>query len=121
MICNLDASTNTSLTPVAFPNDRYLSCSYDSLTYRAGFFFFQAEDGIRDIGVTGVQTCALPIFSLINKGYYDGLIFHRVIKGFMIQGGCPQGSGMGGPGYTIAGEFSSNGFANNLKDRKSVV
>ena len=48
--------------------------------------------------------------SLIQKGYYDGLIFHRVINGFMIQGGCPDGTGMGGPGYDIKGEFSQNGF-----------
>lgn len=59
--------------------------------------------------------------SLINKGYYDGLIFHRVIKGFMIQGGCPEGSGMGGPGYTIKGEFSSNGVENNLKHTEGVL
>ena len=52
--------------------------------------------------------------SLVKKGYYDGLIFHRVINGFMIQGGCPDGTGMGGPGYTIKGEFAQNGFANNL-------
>ena len=47
---------------------------------------------------------------LVNDGFYDGLIFHRVIPGFMIQGGCPQGNGMGGPGWTIKGEFTSNGF-----------
>ena len=51
--------------------------------------------------------------SLANKGFYDGLIFHRVIPGFMIQGGCPDGNGMGGPGYDIRGEFSGNGFAQN--------
>lgn len=59
--------------------------------------------------------------SLINKGYYDGLIFHRVIRGFMIQGGCPDGTGMGGPGYSIKGEFSSNGFANDLKHTPGVL
>ena len=59
--------------------------------------------------------------SLVKKGFYDGLIFHRVIPGFMIQGGCPQGSGMGNPGYSIKGEFSGNGFANNLKHEKGVL
>ena len=56
-----------------------------------------------------------------KKGFYNGLIFHRVIKGFMIQGGCPQGNGMGGPGYSIKGEFAQNGFPNNLKHTEGVL
>ena len=59
--------------------------------------------------------------SLANKGFYDGLIFHRVISGFMIQGGCPQGTGMGGPGHTIKGEFAANGVKNDLKHTRGVL
>lgn len=59
--------------------------------------------------------------SLIKKGYYDGLIFHRVINGFMIQGGCPDGNGMGGPGYSIKGEFAMNGVKNDLKHTEGVL
>ena len=59
--------------------------------------------------------------SLIQKGYYDGVIFHRVIPGFMIQGGDPDGTGMGGPGYSIKGEFTMNGFENNLKHTPGVL
>ena len=59
--------------------------------------------------------------SLVKQGYYDGIIFHRVIRGFMIQGGDPQGTGVGGPGYSIKGEFSGNGFKNDLKHTPGVL
>lgn len=59
--------------------------------------------------------------SLVKKGFYDGRIFHRVIPGFMIQGGCPDGTGMGGPGYSIKGEFAQNGFKNDLKHTPGVL
>lgn len=59
--------------------------------------------------------------SLVNKGFYNGLIFHRVIEDFMIQGGCPEGSGMGGPGYSIKGEFAQNHFKNDLKHTEGVL
>ena len=58
---------------------------------------------------------------LVNEGFYNGLTFHRIIPGFMIQGGCPQGTGMGGPGYSIKGEFTRNGFRNELKHSRGVL
>lgn len=69
-----------------------------------------------------IAPCSVNNFvSLVKKGFYDGLIFHRVIRGFMIQGGDPEGSGMGGPGYSIKGEFASNGFKNDLLHDKGVL
>ena len=59
--------------------------------------------------------------SLVKKGFYDGLTFHRIIPGFMIQGGCPEGTGMGNPGYRIKGEFTRNQFKNNLKHSRGVI
>lgn len=59
--------------------------------------------------------------SLVKSGFYNGLIFHRIIPGFMIQGGCPEGTGMGNPGYSIKGEFSANGFKNELKHSRGVI
>ncbi|WP_415319622.1 peptidylprolyl isomerase [Clostridium perfringens] len=59
--------------------------------------------------------------SLVKKGFYDGLTFHRIIPGFMIQGGCPEGTGMGNPGYRIKGEFTRNQFQNNLKHSRGVI
>ena len=69
----------------------------------------------------GAPNTVNNFISLVKKGFYDGLVFHRVIRGFMIQGGCPQGTGMGGPGYSIKGEFSYNGFANDLKHTPGVL
>lgn len=66
-------------------------------------------------------TSVRNFISLINKKFYDDLIFHRVINGFMIQGGCPDGTGMGGPGYSIKGEFAQNGFENPLKHTEGVL
>ena len=66
------------------------------------------------------ETCA-NFEKLVKAGFYNGLTFHRVIKGFMIQGGCPKGNGMGGPGWTIKGEFAANGHKNDLKHTKGVL
>ena len=66
------------------------------------------------------ESCA-NFETLVNDGFYNGLTFHRVIKGFMIQGGCPKGNGMGGPGWTIKGEFAANGHKNDLKHTKGVL
>ena len=67
------------------------------------------------------QNTVNNFISLVKKGFYNGLTFHRVIAGFMIQGGCPKGTGTGNPGYSIKGEFSSNGFKNDLKHERGVI
>lgn len=83
---------------------------------------------IKDFGEIKVELDekAAPItvenfVKLANKGFYNGLTFHRVIRGFMIQGGCPKGNGMGGPGYTIKGEFKANGVDNPIKHTRGVI
>ncbi len=87
-------------------------------------FIIEMEDGgimegelYEDIAPKTVEN----FVSLVEKNFYDGLIFHRVIPGFMIQGGCPDGTGMGGPGYSIPGEFTANGFKNDLKHTRGVL
>ena len=83
---------------------------------------------VKDYGTINVELYAdiAPITvanfaKLVNEGFYNGLTFHRIISGFMIQGGCPIGNGTGGPGYTIHGEFASNGFKNDLKHTRGVL
>ena len=74
-----------------------------------------------ELDKTAAPITAENFEKLASKGFYDGLTFHRVIPGFMIQGGCPQGTGMGGPGYTIKGEFASNGVANPIRHTRGVI
>ncbi len=85
---------------------------------------FEMENGDRIKAELYPETAPNTVnnfLSLVNKGYYNGLCFHRVIRGFMIQGGCPEGTGTGGPGYSIRGEFSQNGFSNDLKHSAGVL
>ena len=85
---------------------------------------FEMESGAKIVAELYPDVAPQSVYNFIelaNSGYYDGLIFHRCIYGFMIQGGCPDGTGMGGPGYSIPGEFSANGFKNDLKHDRGVL
>ena len=87
-------------------------------------FIIEMENGQTMKGELYPETAPISVANFVelaNSGFYDGVIFHRVIPGFMIQGGCPNGNGMGGPGYTIPGEFNSNGFKNDLKHTRGVL
>ncbi len=84
----------------------------------------EMENGAKikiELDRTAAPNTVNNFLSLANKGFYNGLIFHRVIPGFMIQGGCPDGTGMGGPGYCIKGEFKLNGVKNNLSHKRGVL
>lgn len=84
----------------------------------------EMENGAKikiELDRTAAPNTVNNFLSLVDKGFYNGLIFHRVIPGFMIQGGCPDGSGMGGPGYSIKGEFAANGVKNPIKHKRGVI
>lgn len=84
----------------------------------------EMENGAKikiELDRTAAPNTVNNFLSLANKGFYNGLIFHRVIPGFMIQGGCPDGTGMGGPGYSIKGEFTANGVKNPIKHKRGVI
>lgn len=84
----------------------------------------EMENGAKikiELDRTAAPNTVNNFLSLANKGFYNGLIFHRVIPGFMIQGGCPDGTGMGGPGYSIKGEFAANGVKKPIKHKRGVI
>lgn len=84
----------------------------------------EMENGAKikiELDRTAAPNTVNNFLNLANKGFYNGLIFHRVIPGFMIQGGCPDGTGMGGPGYSIKGEFAANGVKNPIKHKRGVI
>ena len=84
----------------------------------------EMENGAKikiELDRTAAPNTVNNFLSLANKGFYNGLIFHRVIPGFMIQGGCPDGTGMGSPGYSIKGEFAANGVKNPIKHKRGVI
>ncbi|MBO4261630.1 MAG: peptidylprolyl isomerase [Clostridia bacterium] len=105
-----DSDEETDLTP-------YMDSPYPIAVIKIKGYGTMIAELYPDIAPETVKN----FISLSNSGFYDGLIFHRVIKNFMIQGGDPNGNGSGGPGYTIKGEFTANGFENNLKHERGVL
>jgi len=117
-------SQTTSKSPTVKPVKPVETSSKKVVAKSNPIVTIEMEDGAKikfEMYPTIAPNTVRNFISLVQKGFYNGLIFHRVIPGFMIQGGDPTGTGTGGPGYTIKGEFSSNGFRNTLKHTRGVV
>jgi len=117
------AAADTTPDPEADPEPDTDPVTYDPIPEIINATITMEDGGVIELALyPGIAPQAvLNFISLAREGFYDGLSFHRIIKGFMIQGGCPSGTGTGNPGYSIKGEFSDNGFENNLKHTRGVL